>query len=300
MTGVNPIQVAANFLEFLLRSVFAMKPVVPSDLQKQPIMKKISIASLTLLVMSFVTPQAAQAAGSSSGGPKFDETMIKLFGDNHEFSADIEGSSNDPSTAGMMLTGRLCVSGGMARADFSFSLAQGADQSILTQMKAMGMASFVSITRPDRKMTYLIYPGMKSYVETGDDADEDTADPKTEANPGSLQVTEMGKESLDGHACVKNKVVMTDADGSKEESLVWNARDLHNFPIRIQTLDEGRTMTLNFRNVSLSKPASSLFEVPSGYTRYTSMQAMMQGEMMKRMGSMSGMSGMGESEDESE
>ncbi|MBW8864619.1 MAG: hypothetical protein JF609_06795 [Verrucomicrobia bacterium] len=42
------------------------------------------------------------------------------------------------------------------------------------QMKAMGMDVVVTITRPEKKLSYLIYPGMQSYVENpaykGDDA----------------------------------------------------------------------------------------------------------------------------------
>jgi len=36
-------------------------------------------------------------------------------------------------------------------------------------------------------------------------------------------------------SCVKNKVIVTDDKGDKHESTVWNATDLKNFPVKIET-----------------------------------------------------------------
>jgi hypothetical protein len=41
-----------------------------------------------------------------------------------------------------------------------------------------------------------------------------------------------------------------------------------------------------FKNISFDKPAASNFEPPTGYTKYSNVQTMMQAEMMKHMGSM--------------
>ena len=46
-------------------------------------------------------------------------------------------------------------------------------------MKAMGMEKFVTISRPDKKTSYMIYPGLQSYLEMpmqdskGEDTPED-------------------------------------------------------------------------------------------------------------------------------
>ena len=66
-----------------------------------------------------------------------------------------------------------------------------------------------------------------------------------------METTELGKDTVDGHPCVKNKVIVTDNEGSKHESTVWNATDLKNFPVKIETDRTGRqTMTMLFKNVS--------------------------------------------------
>jgi hypothetical protein len=44
-----------------------------------------------------------------------------------------------------------------------------------------------------------------------------------------------------------------------------------------------------FKNVSLTKPAASLFDPPAGFKKYDNIQQLMQQEMMKRMGGGMGM-----------
>ena len=85
--------------------------------------------------------------------------------------------------------------------------------------------------------------------------------------------------------------VVTDKDGNKHESTVWNETDLKNFPVKIQTVENGDEVTMLFKNVSLAKPAASVFEAPSGYTKYDNMQLLMQQQMMKAMGGAGGLPG---------
>ena len=87
---------------------------------------------------------------------------------------------------------------------------------------------------------------------------------------------------------MKNKVVTTGKDGDKQEFTTWNATDLKKFPVKIQTADT----TMLFKNVSLAKPAASLFESPSGYAKYDDLQTMLQQQLIKRMGGADGGSGL--------
>lgn len=112
--------------------------------------------------------------------------------------------------------------------------------------------------------------------------------PDAEATaPGSdfkVEAAELGKETLDGHPCVKNQVVVTNTKGEKHESTVWNAADLKNFPIKIEHTEEGQAVTMLFQDIKLSKAEASVFDPPADCTRYDSMMTMMQQVMMKRMG----------------
>jgi len=148
-------------------------------------------------------------------------------------------------------------------------------------MKTMGidMEKMVVISRADKKLNYLVYPGMSAYMEmTMQDPDAGKADADFK-----VEYTELGKETVEGHACVKNKAVITDKEGNKHEATVWHATDLKQFPVRIDQTENGATMTMLFKEVTLSKPAASQFEPPADCKKYDSQAAMMQEVIMKHM-----------------
>lgn len=144
-------------------------------------------------------------------------------------------------------------------------------------MKDMGMDVTLAITRPDLKLNYVIYPHAHGYVGLP------INDPTASANPSDfkLETTELGKETVDGHACVKNKAVVTDKQGAKHEYTLWCATDLKSFPIQITLNDDGTSVVMTFKNLSFDKPAASLFEAPKDCTKYDSIQAMQTSFMQK-------------------
>jgi hypothetical protein len=89
------------------------------------------------------------------------------------------------------------------------------------------------------------------------------------------EVTKLGDETIDGHDCVKNKVVVTGPDGVPHESTVWNASDLHHFPLKIQMTSERGDMVMLFKDIKLDKPDASQFDVPADFTKYDSMMNLM-------------------------
>jgi hypothetical protein len=138
------------------------------------------------------------------------------------------------------------------------------------RMKQMGMSKTVMINRTDKSVSYMIYPDAQGYVETS------TPEKSAPASDYKVDVSKIGDETVDGHACVKNKVVVTDAGGVTHESTVWNATDLKQFPIKIQTKsDKGGDVLLSFKDVKLEKPDDSQFEPPTGFKKYDSMMSLM-------------------------
>ncbi len=253
-------------------------------------MKKIlSLSLLALFGFGVVTVQAqfGPPARGGSSGPQFGGVIGKLFGDNQAFSATMEFQTADPGGSGKVITmpGKLSFDAGKSRFVMNMADLQGSHMTpdAAAHMKAMGMDQMVAIGRPDKNVSYLIYPGLQSYVEN-------PLPPAAGTNSNSkIETTELGKETVDGHACVKNKVVVTDNEGVKHESTVWNATDLKNFPVKIVADENGRQVVMQFKNISLTKPAASEFDAPSGYTKYANLQTMMQTEMMKKMGNGMGM-----------
>jgi hypothetical protein len=83
-------------------------------------------------------------------------------------------------------------------------------------------------------------------------------------------------------------VNIIDAQGKTTEATVWNATDLKNFPVRIDTTDETAKNTMTFTGVKFDKPDAKLFEPPTGYTRYPNMEAMMTEILAKFMQNLGG------------
>ena len=212
--------------------------------------------------------------------------MGKLFGDNQAFSASMVLQSTDSSSNISIMPGKISFDAGKSRFEVNMTEVQSKlmPAGVAAQLKPMGLDQMVMVARPDKKAAYLVYPGMQSYVQTV------VSDAESSATNGDYKVetTELGKETVDGHPCVKNKIIVTGKDGAKHESTVWNAKDLKNFPVKIQTADT----TMLFKNVVLARPAASLFETPPDYTRYDDMQTMVQQQIIKRMsGGLPGASG---------
>jgi hypothetical protein len=182
----------------------------------------------------------------------------------------------------MTMPGKIFFDQGKSRFEMDLSQLKGAKMppEAAAQIKSMGLDKTIMISRPDKKVGYQIYPGMQAYVESPL-PEQEGASPSSDFK---VEVTEIGKESVDGHPCIKNKTVVTDKEGVKHESMVWNATDLKKFPIKIEHTEDNTQVTMLFRDVNLSKPAADLFDPPADATKYDNMQAMMQQVMMKRFG----------------
>jgi hypothetical protein len=237
-----------------------------------------AISSLTLITTQ-AQPGMRGGMGGPPSGPQLGGDMAKILGENSAFSATLEMHAGSDMT----IQGKIAYLDGKMRFDMDLSEMKNSNMppQAAEQLKQMGMDKITTISRPDKKISCLIYAGLQAYVETplqDADAAKSPSDYKSE-------ITEMGKESVDGHACVKNKVVVTDKEGNAHESTVWNATDLKNFPVKVETQPKaGRTTTMLFKDVKLDKPEAAQFEPPAGFKKYDDMMTMMQQEMMKRMG----------------
>jgi hypothetical protein len=248
-------------------------------------MKKfLSIVVLALAAICINSLPAQAASGGNVQGLKFDAATRKLFGNNQHFTADIEVVSAD-ANGNMSILSRMSASESSSRFEFSVADIKGAQMpaNAVEQMKAMGMDRTIVISRDSGRTVIMIYPGLSSYVEMPITQAAGVDDKAGTVDDFKVNITEIGAETVDGHKCVKNKVVVIDKEGAKHESTVWNAKDMKSFPIMIKTVEGGLAVTMHFKNVSFATPSASLFVPPAGYSKYASMQAMMQQEMMKRL-----------------
>jgi hypothetical protein len=284
----TPYSMTNNFL------VFDAAFVIQRRQQNSSLMKTRTTAFLALMLCSTLATVHAQMGGMGGAqrgggqGPQISAAMAKLFGDHSAFSASME-SQVKMSTSGdpMSIPGKMAYDAGKFRFEMNLTEMKGSQlpPQAAAQMKAMGMDNMVTISRPDRKMSYIIYPGLTAYAEMpikDPDADSSSTDFK-------IETTELGKETVEGQECVKNKVIVTGPKGDKHESTVWNSVSNKKFPAKIETMEQGMATTMIFKDVKLSRPDSSLFEPPSDYKKYNSIMELTQQEIMKKMGGGQGM-----------
>lgn len=229
------------------------------------------------LFLGTVSAFAQMPGGNPAGG--FNPAMMKLFGKNNAFTAKATVRMlDDTDKESMSMVVNSSFLDGKMRQDVDLNNMKSAMMSpqILGQMKQMGMDKVSVILRPDKKASYLIYPGLKSYVDmpmTREDAAALDQKPK-------IEKSDLGKESIEGHPTMKKKVVMTFADGKKQESTVWEATDLKDFPVRMQIAENGQNVIITYSDVQFTKPDVKQFEAPTGFERYDNPQKMMMEKMM--------------------
>ena len=229
-------------------------------------------AVLASLALACSAP--AQLGGSST--PGLNAGMIKMFGETKAFSAQAEARILDKEQKEIStLPMKVALREGKLRAEMDLSELKGGQipPEFAAMLKGSGMDRMVTLVLPEKKVTTIIYPGLQSYAEMASTEDE-TGD-------GKIETTEMGSETLDGHACTKTKFTTTDAKGKKQDAIVWKAKDLKEFPIQMQVAQKNNTMILKFKNPKLEQPEASLFVMPTNYTKYPSAQALMTAAMMK-------------------
>jgi hypothetical protein len=219
------------------------------------------------LPLFLLAGQAALAQVPTGGaGTGVNAAFVKLFGSVGAFTAKAETLVVDQSQHQLVrMPMEFASLDGKVRLDIDLTKVQSADftASTLATIKQAGMDRMISVFRPDKKVTYLIYPGVQSYQEL--------AQPKaeTEATEKGLKLEKsaLGKETLDGHPCVKNKVVVKSSKESVLEAVVWNATDLKDFPIQIEMKEKDRTVRMHFTDVRFLKPEAKQFEIPAAYGR---------------------------------
>ena len=210
----------------------------------------------------------------AAGPPGWNAAMSKLFGDVKAFSAKAEMRALDKAgRPAIQVPMNFALLDNKVRMDIDMTLLKGpqAPPDQVALLKQLAMDRVACIVSLDKKAMQLIFPSLAAYVETPMTEDEAAALNKDL----KLQKTPLAKETIDGHPCVKNRVVMTDGKGLQTEALVWNATDMKDFPVQMQMNDKETTVVMRYNEVRLSKPDAKQFDAPAGFTRHSDMQQLM-------------------------
>jgi len=242
---------------------------------------KLKLPLYTVLAALSCATAQAQLPGSSPAGVS--AGLAKLFKEFGGFSAkaevqELDGAKNQTTLVPMEFS--LLETRIRAAIDMSQVKSQSISPDEAAQLRQMGLAQVVTIIRPDKKLVYVIYPDQKSAISVPLPKEDSDASEKE----AKIDKTALGKETIDGHACTKNNVIVSNDQGKMLEAVTWEAADLKNFPIQIQTRDSGKTTIVHYRDVRLEKPALTQFDPPKEYVMYKDMMELMQGVMKKNGG----------------
>jgi hypothetical protein len=76
-----------------------------------------------------------------------------------------------------------------------------------------------------------------------------------------------GRETMEGHDCKVESVLVTRADGKITQLRVWEAEDLKGVPVKIESrLPDGSKVIVVHRDVLLGAPDAALFALPAKCT----------------------------------
>ena len=239
---------------------------------------------LSLIAFLFVSSSPfLQAQLPGGGSTPMNSAMLKMFGKNTNFTAKAEVRMLDDSkNETMSLSFTMALHSGKMRAEMDMAQIKNAMMTpqLVEQMKQMGADRTIYVVRPDLKANYVIYPSLKAYAQIPMSEVEQQAlgkEPK-------IQKTPLGKETIDGHPCVKSKVVVTDEKGQTQEATVWDATDLKDFVVQMQMKESGADVIMKFKDVQFGKATAKEFEPPAGYTKYPGMEQIQQLMMQKMIG----------------
>lgn len=232
-----------------------------------------------LLILVLALRVMAQPGGMGKE-PGINLGVTKFFGDVKFFtaSADIVVKTGGQN---MTFASEFALLDDKSRVEMDLSKMMGKDMppEMTATLKSAGLDKCVFLGNHAKKENFIVLPNAKVYATAPVPAEEAAL---TEKEP-KLEKKELGKETVEGHPTVKYQVVLTSEKGQKTEAIIWEATDLKNFPIKIQATMSGVDQTITYRNIKTEKPAASLFEIPAGFTKHESFQAMMMSAMMKGM-----------------
>jgi len=209
--------------------------------------------------------------------------MLKLFGNTTAFTSKSQVQMLDKADKETMsLPLDFALLEGKIRLDLDLTKIKSKDLTpeMIAPFKQMNMTKMATVVRTDKKQTLVIYPGLQAYAETPMSSEE-KADWDSKYK---LEKTLLGKDTFDGHPCEKNRVVLIDGKGARQEALVWNATDLKDFPVQIQLKQPDATVVMQFRDLQLVRPEAKQFEAPAGYAKHESIEKLMQAAMAKMLG----------------
>jgi len=243
-------------------------------------MNRVLLTCITSFVLLFLTVTAGLAQlpnlnfSSAAGAPGTDfATLFRLLAGHPGFTApksEIRMYDKDQKET-ISVAMNFAYLENKIRMEIDLAQMKNKDlpDSLAGQLKLLGMDQVVTLIRPDKKSIYVIYPKLAACLAQ--------PLPAETTDSSKMEKQAIGKETLDGNPCVKNRVTFTSQKGGKEELTVWYATSLKDTPTQILTKQGEETVITRYKQIQLDKPDAKLFDLPAGFKEYSDMQSFMQG-----------------------
>ena len=132
----------------------------------------------------------------------------------------------------------------------------------------MGGEKVVTIVRTDKQLIWTLMPEAM-YMETGLQSAQQPPGSGDDTSDYTYERTEVGPDTIDGHRTTKFKVIATNPKGEKMGGFQWMTREGIQIKMDLIAKTEGSKtrMKMGLTNLKIGKQDSSLFEIPTGYTK---------------------------------
>jgi hypothetical protein len=140
------------------------------------------------------------------------------------------------------------------------------EKQMVAERKRAGLNRLIVLMRKGSTTRYTLYPDRHTY-HTNDLSTLVFLPVMT--NMITLKLEPAGEETVAGHFCRKMEWQFNTGNESGTLVTLWQAKDLDDFPIRLQLAKE---MSITFKEVKFTKLDPALFEVPAGYKCLDSIQ----------------------------
>ncbi len=141
-------------------------------------------------------------------------------------------------------------------------------------MTSFGYNQLTHLVRLDRGLVWQVVLAQRAYCE--ERIDWRAALSRTNAlRDVRIEQQPVGWENIDKQPCTRHRLMAW--DGVSQPAHVgnlWRRRDGSRFPVQVQLKTVETAIQINFRNVNMVQVDSRLFNLPSGYKRYDSLEEM--------------------------
>ncbi len=171
----------------------------------------------------------------------------------------------------------VSMASGRSRWNVNLSDASGVDETTGELLVQMKLSRLALIVQPDR--TRVILPDAGSFADM---TNQPNSGIQLEAGKKitHVQKAHVGREVVNGLACLKYKVTVPDGKGGKQEAHVWEAEKLNGLPVRFEARQDGTVTALQFFDVKLANPDPRAFDTPAQYTRHASIESLLQSALL--------------------